>query len=167
MNIEISGKTRNYIFIAILGLAMITFIVGYSLAVAQDKEYKDQYIRYQQATGMMMEGRFAEAQVIFTQLDQGFGDSYQVLYKLGICSGGTGDHIAAINYMHRAQATRPALVTDQEFLVKYGQFAFMQGDYGLAKAYLLESKKYNSSPEATKEAEGYLQEIESQEKSGR
>jgi tetratricopeptide (TPR) repeat protein len=100
-------------------------------------------------------------------MDQNSQDSYQVLYMMGICSGAAGDYTTAINYLQRTQETRPALLMDPTFLTEYGKYLYLQGDYAKAKLYLLESKKYDTNPAATIEADKYLAQIDTQAKGGR
>jgi outer membrane protein assembly factor BamD (BamD/ComL family) len=165
-SITISGTTRKYILVAVLAVTIISLIAAFSVAAEQDKAFRGNYQLYQQANSLMQEEKYAQAQVLLNQLDQNSKDSYQVLYRLGICSGAAGDYTAAVNYLQRVQETRPAILLDQTFLMEYGKYLYLQGEYARAKLYLLESKKYNTNPEATKEAEKYLAQIDEKERAG-
>jgi Tfp pilus assembly protein PilF len=165
--ITLSGKTRNYILLAFLVATIISLITAFSVAAEQDKAFSENYKLHQQASSLMSEGKYAQAQVLLTQLDQDSQDNYEVLFWLGICSGIAGDYTTGINYLQRAQEARPALVRKQIFLMGYGKLLYYHGDYARAKLYLLESKKYNDSPEVTKEADECLVQIDKKEKGGR
>ncbi len=166
-SIIINGKTRNYILEAVLVITIISLIAAFSVAAEQDKVFRDNYMLYQQAMSLMQEEKYAQAQALLTQTDQTSQDSYQVLYMFAMCSGATGDYATAINCLQRMQETRPALLMNQTFLMKYGKFLYLQGEYAKAKLYLLESKKYDTNPEATIETEKYLAQIDAKEKGGR
>ncbi len=166
MNLTVSGKIRNYIFIVVLGVAVISLIAAFLVAAGQDKAFRDNYQLYQQATSLMKGEKYAQAEVLLTQMDQTSQDSYQVLYMFAMCSGGVGDYSTAINYLQRTQETRPALLMNQTFLMQYGKFLYLQGEYTTAKLYLLESQKYNTNPAAANEADNYQLQIDAKEKGG-
>lgn len=160
MNIAISGKTRNHIFIAVLAFVLLCLIIVFSIAGEQNKVNKNNYIHYQQALNLINQKKYGQAQIMLKQLDRNYRQSFQVQQYLGLCALSRGDYTGAARYMNKAQEIRPALLTDQMFLEKYGQLFYMQKEYSRAKIYLLESKKYDKNPELTKEAEKYLAQIE-------
>lgn len=165
MNIAISGNTRNHIFIAVLAVVLLCLITAFSIAGEQDKVNKNNYIHYQQAINLINHKKYGQAEIMLKQLDTNYQQqAFQVQEYLGLCALSRGNYTEAARYMNKAQEIRPALLTDQIFLVKYGELLYMQNEYSRAKIYLLESKKYNKNPDIAKEAEKYLGQIEIKEK---
>jgi tetratricopeptide (TPR) repeat protein len=167
MNISVTSKARNYIFISVLVVIVISLIATFSIAAEQDKAYRDNFMRYQQANQLIKEQKYIQAQKMLTELDENSRKSYQVLYSQATCAANTGDFSSAADFMQKIRETRPALLMNQNYLEQYGVILFQLGEYNRAKLYLLESKKYNTNPEATKEAEKYLAQIDEKEKGGR
>ena len=160
MDLNISGKYRNYIFIAILGIIIIVLITEFSVAGQQDKAYGDNYQRYQQTIQLIKEKKYTEAQQVIAQLDKSSQESHQVIYFQAICAANTGDYLSAAEYMQKVREVRPAYLADQKYLVQYGVILFRLGEYERAKLYLLESKKYNNNLDSAKTADDYLMQIE-------
>lgn len=159
MDIKLNGMIRNYIYLAVLGLVFTCMIIGLYTAQQQDRNYRENYIVYKQAQALIDQGQYSDAEKKLRNLPPGFADSYQVQFMLGICSAATGDYTGAVAYMQRVKEIRPAMLMDQAFLVNYGYILFQQGDYKLAKLYLLESKKYATDPETTAIADEILQQM--------
>lgn len=159
MNLTISGKVRNYIFIAVLVIIFISMMFEFSVAAKQDKNYRDNYILYQQATQLINEQQYTQAQDIIARLDQDSLNSYQVIYLQAICASNTGDLGSALDLIQKASEIRPALLMDQDFLLQYGIILYRSAQYEQAKLYFMESLKYSTNNEATQEADKYLTEI--------
>lgn len=165
MYIFIDGKIRNYIFITVLSVIIISLIAEFSVASNQDKNSRDNYAKYQQAGQLIEQKKFVQAEEFLSKLDKSDRESYQVFYARSICAANTGNFSTAADFMYKVGQIRPAFLMDQTYLMQYGAILCQLGKYDMAKLYLLESEKYNKDPQITKEAEKYLKQIK--EKSGR
>lgn len=159
MNLSVEGKIRNYIFAAVLGVSFIGLFMAWAIGGEQDKDYRDNYHRYQQAIKLVDQQKYSEAQLILASLNADSQTSYQVLYLQAICAEKGGDFTAAAGFMHKVLETRPALLQDQTYLYRYGTILYHLGEYERAELYLQESLKYHADAETTKEANKYLIEI--------
>lgn len=162
---KIGDHKRNHIFLAVVGTVLIILIIEFSAAARQNTANKKNYIHYQQAAKLMQQKQFSQAQMVLTQLDNHFKESYQVLFRLGICAEAAGDYATAANYMHKVQQICPALLMDQTFLFQYGQVLYRQGEYNKARLYFIQSQKYKGNSRTSKLAEEYLMQIEAKNRS--
>lgn len=167
MKISIDGRVRNYIFISVLGAAVIFVSVVFAMAAEQDKIHRANFANYQQAVQLINQGQYAPAEELMAQLDENSRATYQVLYYRAYCATNTGDYSLAADYMQKVRETRPAILTDQNYLQQYGTILYYLQEYQRAKLYLLESRKYNNNSQATQEALKYLELIALKEKGGR
>jgi tetratricopeptide (TPR) repeat protein len=159
MNLTIDGKIRNYIYVLVLCVTLIAlFIIG-AVAGEQDKAYRANYNRYQQAVKLVNDQKYTAAQSILASLDADSQASYQVLYLQAGCCEKVGDFAAAAEYLQKVRDTRPALLQNQEYLCRYGVVLYELGDYKTSEIYLQESLKYNKDTATTQEAKKYLAEI--------
>ena len=160
MNSDISGKHRNGLFIAVLVLCLITITVMIAIAKQQNKAYQDNYIRYQQAIQFISQNNYPAARELLNGLDQNSRESYQVLIAQAICAENLRDMTSALQFIKKARDIRPALLTDQAFLVLYGEILCRLGEFDRAELYLLESLKYHPNSEQAKRAQVYLKQID-------
>jgi tetratricopeptide (TPR) repeat protein len=167
MNLSFDGKMRNYIFMAILSLAIIIIIMASVVGGRQDRAYRDNYNRYQQASQLIKEQKYAQAQQILSHLDTDSQASYQVLYMQAFCAEKLGDLTAAAQLMQKARETRPAMLREQKYLVEYGIILYKSGDFEQAQLYLQESLKYSQDAATSQTARSYLAEIDKKSKPGR
>jgi len=167
VKLSITGRSRNYIFFTSLFIVAISLVITLMVASKQDKVYKENFQQYQHANQLIAQNQYQQAEILLTQLNPAFKNSYQVQYGLAACAAGMGDYDAAVQYMQDAQDAAATLIVNQSFLFTYGKYLFMQGDYHRASLYLLESKKYPTDPQTLLEADRYLQEIRNMGSSGR
>jgi tetratricopeptide (TPR) repeat protein len=167
MSMPITGKMRNYIFIALLSMVAICLIIEFSIAAAQDKAYRLNYQNYQKATQLMQAQKFAEAQESLAGLDQDSQAMWLVVYNLAICAQKTGDLQAAVELMQKVRDIRPVILMDQGYLERYGEILYESGDYERSRLYLLESLKYPKDAALVQAANQYLAGITAKQQGGR
>ncbi|MEN6460940.1 MAG: tetratricopeptide repeat protein [Syntrophomonas sp.] len=160
MNADISGRHRNRLFFAILVLCLMTITIIIAIAKQQNKAYEDNYSRYQQAIQFISQNNYPAARKLLNGLDQNSRECYQVYIARAICAENLGDMTSAAQFIKKARDTRPALLTDQAFLVLYGEILCRSGEFDRAKLYLLESLKYHPNSEQAKRAHVYLKLID-------
>jgi hypothetical protein len=163
----LNGKQRNFIFFITLGLTLAVITAAWTIGNHQDRIYRQNYQRYQQATSLMGQGKYGQALQIFNTLDADSQTGYQVLYMSAFCELQTGDYNGAALHMQMAREARPALVQDQKFLERYGVILLYLGDYPQASLYLRESLNYPNDSSTVQEAHKYLTEINKKPSGGR
>lgn len=157
---KVSPDKRNWMYMAILILAILGSIIGCFWGQGQDRVYKDNYRRYQQASLLIGQGKFNTAQEMLNSLDTNFRDSYQVQYRLGICAAAQGNYDQAAVYMHKVRELRPAVLREQSFLLDFGRILYLKGEYDLAGSYLQESKNIGENLDFVAQADKMLQQID-------
>lgn len=167
MRLPITGKTRNYLFMALLGLACIGLMIDAAVAGDQDKAFQLNYQNYQRATQLVQAGKYDEAQKIFASLDPASQSSWQVAYYQAICAQETGDLTAAADFMQQAREIRPALLMEQGYLERFGVILYGAGDYERARLYFQASLNYPGDAGIVQEANNYLAAIVARQENAR
>lgn len=157
---SLDGKRRNMVFFTVVAIAAGVLLLVNIMANRQDQAFQDNYDRYREATQLLGEQNYQQAWQVFKSLDADSQASYQVQYMAGYCAFQAGDYAEAERLLRAARETRPALLQDQKYLLRYGLFLYQMGDYPQARLYLQESLKYADDAGAAAEAQDHLAAID-------
>lgn len=162
MNTRLSGRARNIIFLVFLIITIFSVIFAITAAAEHDRVLLSDYNQYLKASQLINLDRYTEAKSIMDNLVTKYGDSYQILWMYGLCLSAEGKLAEAAEFMSRAREIRPALLTNQSYLVQYGEILYRLGDYSRAERYLITSRKYNKDPDLNKKSQMILEQIRSE-----
>lgn len=143
MRINVAGKTRNWIFFGVAALTIIVALITYSYGRNQDRSFLSNYNEYQRAISLVNQQQYDQGLETLQNLDSNSQATYQVQYLKGICAYHNGSYDMAAQFYQGAQETRPALLTNQEFLLNYAQALHKLGDYERSKVYLQQIQNPN------------------------
>lgn len=143
MNINIEGKTRNWIFFGVTALTIIVVLITYSYGRNQDKAFLSNYSEYQKAVSLINQKQYDQGFEILQNLDANSQATYQVQYLKGICAYQNGSYDMAAQFYQGAQETRPALLKNPEFLLNYGKILYELGNYERSEVYLQQIQNPN------------------------
>lgn len=120
--------------------------------------------KYKQVEQFMQQAKYTEASRLQVDLLSRHAYSYQLLWTYGLSMAAQGKWEQAGQYLEQARQVRPALVSEQVFLVQYGEVLYHLDDHDRARRYLQESLKYNEKAEIIPIAQKLLQKIDAVEK---
>lgn len=138
-------NTNNYFFIGFLVIALIAIIFTLSIASEQDAQYKQDYLIYQKYITDINKGNYQEAEKVIQLMLPKYNDNHLMQWHYGVILMGQGKYAEAEEHMRLAREIRPALVTQPDYLVNYGEVMFKLKNLEVAERYLNESLKYNDS----------------------
>lgn len=156
---------RNLIFLGFILVVFVLIVWIAAEAKVQDTKFYTDYSSFSQATGLMRQGDFAQAQVILGSLLSEYDDSFQINYYYGVCLSEQGLYKEAARYLLSAQKIRPALLGEQGYLFSYGKVLYKLDDNDAGR-YLRGSIKYGKNQEMIKTAQQMLKDIDSENLAG-
>lgn len=154
------GQRRNFIFLILLAVILIGLLTCGTEIERKNAVLLQDSWKYKQVQQLMQQGKPLEASRLQADLLNRHAYSYQLLWTYGLSMAAQGEWQPAGKYMEQARKVRPALVSEQIFLVQYGEVLYNLGDYDRASLYLQESLKYNKQAELIPIAQKLLQQIE-------
>jgi|GEM_PF-6199753 len=159
-----TGEIRNRIFYILVcfGIAVIAF--GCIRGSEQDKQFYNDYVKYQQAAQLTNENRPKEAIDILKPLLTKYPESSMLFYEFGIAYYQEKDYESSVKYMKKFIDKRPTILYNKQFLVQYGEILFYANDLDMSRRYLLAGLNGNSDEKSLATAQELLQKID-QEKS--
>lgn len=160
ISIPNTGRSRNLVFVLLLSIGVISLLAVGPGIERENAALLEDNRKYQEAQQFMQKSSYKEAAPLLTNLLQNHAYSYQIQWLYGLCLAGQGNWEQAGQHMEQARKIRPTLVTDQVFLVQYGEVLYHQGDYSRARRYLNESLKYTDRPDIIPIARQLLQQVE-------
>lgn len=143
MKTTINENRNNYIFLGFLVIALFAIIYTLNMASEQDAQYKQNYLIYQKYIACINEGKYQEAEKMIMMLLPEYKDNHFIQWHYGVILMAQEKYQEAEEHMRLAREIRPALVTQPDYLVNYGEVMYKLGNLYVAERYLTESLKYN------------------------
>ena len=159
---QLDSKLRTQIFLAFSAIVIISLIIAGIQASRQNESFLNDYRQSVQAQELLEQAKFAEAVPIYVSLLKSH-DYYSVFYwQYGTCLAGQQKWDEAFAQYDKARKIRPALMTEQTFLVQYGELLYRTGHYKSSKQYLQQCLTYGADSKAGKVAKILLPMVEKQ-----
>lgn|GEM_PF-6299513 len=159
---QIDSKMRTQMFFAFIGIAIFLLAITGSQAGRQNQTLIEDSQRYQQAEQLIKASKFADAAPLYASLLKSHDYYYIFHWRYGLCLAGQQKWSDAIVYFDKARQIRPALVSDQVFLIQYGELLFRTGQYGRSERYLQQCLTYGADTEPGKIATRLLPVVQQQ-----
>lgn len=156
---NLGGPVRNKIFLILVVVTVIITVAWWDLAGKREEFYIADYKKYVQATQLINQNRFAEAEPVLLNLSESYKDSYLIMWMYGLCLSENNKSAQGAFYMQRARDIRPALLMNSHYLVQYGEILYRLGENKRAERYLEESKKYSQDAELVKKRDTLLEKL--------
>lgn len=149
---------KSRIFLAMIMITLIAILVMAAEAKEQDSKFYSDYVGFCQATELMRQGDFDQAQTIMGNLLSKYESSFQIYYYYGVCLSEQNEYKEAAVYLLKAQKLRPALLGEQGYLYTYGKVLHELEDIE-AEHYLQGSIKYGKNKEMSRTAQEMLNDM--------
>lgn len=134
---------RNLIFFTLIFISIANIVVLSILGAKQDARFIADNEVYQNATNMLNQGRYFEAEYALDNLIQTYPNDYMLQWNYAISLFSQGKIRAASQAYDNLRAQRPLIVNDQDYLVQHGQVLYALGDYKNAQKEFLQALKIN------------------------
>ncbi|MBI4661173.1 MAG: tetratricopeptide repeat protein [Verrucomicrobia bacterium] len=133
--------SRERIFLAASAALILLLIVGFIQVRSLEKLLRADADFYRKAVTLYDQGNFAAAAPIFSELLRRDPNSWILAAHYGRCLGETGRYKEASVYCSRALELNVFLVRNGYFLVPWGYYSYLEGDYEKARVLLEASLK--------------------------
>lgn len=163
MKAQFSDKSRNLIFICLIGIIIVCLFVVNNIGNKQDKVFADEGNQYKYALQLLSQNKATEAEPLLKDLADKHPDNYEVVWKYGTVQSQLKHFDQAQALFQKAQDENVTLVRDSVFLAQYGEVLYNLGDLEKAKVYLEESLKYNPNEQVSKSVNTLLGSIKSKD----
>jgi len=158
--LRIDSDTRTRVFLAFIFMAVMFLAIAGIQANKQNQVFLQDYQQTEQAEELLRQAKFSEAAPMYYSLIKKH-DYYSVFYwRYGLCLAGQQKWAEAFQQLDKARQIRPALMTDQVFLVQYGEMLYHTDQYTRSKQYLKQSLTYGTDSQAGKIAAKLLPMVE-------
>lgn len=156
MPINMTGRVRNYIFLVLSVITILSLFIAKSIANQRNIPLIRDYIVYQQALDLVDQNSFDKAEPLLNDLIKKYPDSHMLLLSYSRCLIQDGKLTEATEYLQKSREINPLLTYNTDYLVQYGTLLFKLGDYSKADQYFDQSKKMLNNPEKINELSQYI-----------
>ncbi|MDA8441357.1 MAG: tetratricopeptide repeat protein [Peptococcaceae bacterium] len=146
MNFSVNGKTRNLVFFVLICIGIVCLIVASEIGQQQDAQYTNYYNLYQQANGMIQQGKVADAAPIFSSLLESHPDSYMLMWQYAYCLTEEGKFSEAEHWYTATRLERPFIVNNPQYLYAAALNYANLRELTTAKQYVLRAQTFNNDP---------------------
>lgn len=129
-------KIPNIVFLALVVLGAFSLIVMGITGAQQDKGFQSDFSTYQLGNSKLGAGQYIQAESLFSNLLDTHPTNHLLMWDMALSLAGQGKFTQSANYFAKAQAKRPFLVNNPNFLQQYGSVLSRIGQSDLAAKYL-------------------------------
>lgn len=157
----LNSKTIKMMFGLIVLIVLIGLIFTNIAAKSQDKQFKEDYLVYEEAIRIIDTEDIDNGIKVLEELALKYPNEYVLPYQIGLAYSAKSNYQkASLNYQ-KALNMRPALLQDPQLTFKMGEALYHIGEIEISKTYLT-----MLAPEEFQEQQTLLlQEIDKQSKS--
>lgn len=145
--VRISGKQRNYIFLATVIIISAMLVWAYQAGQKQDLQYKRDVQAYNDMMNCLEQQQYQRGLDTIEQMSADYQNSWQVLYIKGYFLMQLGKYSEASTCLNQAAELHPYITASPQFLTVRADLSLYMGNTDEALEYLDRAEKETDSPE--------------------